>query len=209
MGVASMLSFRHCRWTLFYSLSLCFGISACHNFLTDSPSDLLTRFPTPIYSLTGELLNGGPLGHPLCEDAQAAWLQRVDTNRDGSIDQDELSAESKRQFALMDLNHDGFITADELAVYRSQFDSHEEEAKNESQNRKGIYRLTAHPNGSQPDPVLSADSNLDFKVTLDEFLAFQIENLQHYDKDHDHTLDSHELNPLCRNRDKAATPTSR
>lgn len=207
-----MPSFRQRRWTSFYIVSLCFGISACHNPFAESPSDLLTRFPTPIYSLTGELLNGGTLGHPLCEDAQSAWLKRVDTDQDGTIDQAELSAEAKRQFALMDLNHDGFITSDELAIYRGQNDAqdlHDENTKKDPQDRRSVYHIAAHPHGSQPDPVLSADSNLDFKVTLNEFLALQIENLQLYDKDHDHTLDAHELNQLCRNRDKAATQTSR
>ena len=172
-------------------------------------SDMLTKYPTPIYSLTGERLNGGALGQPACDEAQAAWLKRVDQDRDGTLDAEELMTEAKRQFALMDLNHDGIITAAELSAYRSQMDGTSAAMPQEPTDRRGVQQLPMHPASSQPDPVLSADSNLDFQVTLDEYLTQQRENLSLYDKDKDRSLDAQELNKLCRIREQAATPSRR
>ena len=174
-----------------------------------TPTDLLIRFPTPIYSLTGERLLGGAQGQPTCDEAQTAWLQRVDTDHDGSIDLKELISEARKQFALMDINHDGTVTADELAVFRSGGPSSPSQAPDEEKDRRGVHRLQEHPQSSQPDPVLSADANLDFQVTLDEFLAQQSDNMSQFDKDKNQRLDAQELKHLCRLREQAATPSRR
>ena len=195
-------------------LALDLSLQGCGPSLP-SNADLLDRFPTPIYSLTGEVLNGGTLGQPHCDYAQAAWLARIDSDHDGTIDLDELLAAARRQFAAMDLNHDGFVTAFELETYRSAFLSPPSDSdKNASDHAdhpatRDERKMAVHPHGSQPDPVLAADVNLDFKVTLDEFLALQKDNFRDFDKDHDQTLEAQELNRLCRQREKAATPSSR
>ena len=191
--------------------SCLFVLAGCGNLGGPSSTDLLSRYPTPIYSLTGEILNGGPLGQPRCEAAQESWLNRVDTDHDGLLELAELQDEARRLFAQMDLNKDGFITADELAVYRAAFQNPDQPPGMEIDPKapKGTHRLPIHPHGSQPDPVLSADSNLDFQVTLDEFLALQKDNIARYDKNHDHKLDAGELQQLCRERERSATPSTR
>ncbi len=190
------------------------AVSGC-SWGRPSASEMLMRFPTPIYSLTGEKLKG-----PSCEDAQSQWLARVDQDGDGTIDLSELKAEAKRLFALMDLNHDGVITADELSTYRGLTADQPEEAAppNDGQqpdDDKGTGKgkrerqLPNRPSSSQPDPVLAADANLRFQVTLDDFLAQQQENMIQFDKNKDGQLDAHELNLLCRIREQAASPTHR
>lgn len=75
----------------------------------------------PLYSPNGEPLSGGPLGHPTCQDALAAWFDRVDAKHAGTIDLAAFLADANRQYAAMDLNHDGEITPDELARYRAAY----------------------------------------------------------------------------------------
>ena len=206
------------RWHSAALFAVFLMTSGCHSPYSQSPADLLARFPTPIYSLTGEVLNGGTLRHLGCEEAQQTWITRVGRNHDGTMDLDDLLAEAKSQFAAMDLNHDGFITAYELSQYRLRNDPDSAQPKpddsqhshsDEQRDRNGIHRMAQHPNGSQPDPVLAADNNLDFKVTLDEFLELQRENFRHYDKNRIHKLDANDLNQLCRDREKSATTISR
>jgi len=195
---------RRCLWMVLVSLTLTGCMSR-----TPSGSEMLTRFPTPIYSLTGERLNGGTMGQLPCDEAQTKWLQRVDQDQDGHLELDELLTEAKRQFALMDLNHDGIVTPDELSRYRAQTTDTQQTPDPMETDKRGVHQLPMHPPGSQPDPVLSADSNLDFQVTLDEYLNQQKENMQHFDKDKDQSLDAQELNLLCRIREQAATPSRR
>ena len=45
-------------------------------------------------------------------------VQRLDTNGDGAVTQDEYLAAAKKRFSRMDRNGDGFIDADELPMHR-------------------------------------------------------------------------------------------
>lgn len=206
---------------LVIAMTCCLVGSGCGH---DSPSteELLEKYPTPIYSLTGEPLNGGPLGQPKCEDAQAAWASRVDADHDGFIDLNELLDNARAQFTAMDLDHSGALTSDQLSLYRKPFTltprtppaSTENDATAPSDSPSGAHHKKdssadrpqgIRPPTSQPDPVLAADSNLDFKVTLDEYLAQQRESFTQLDKNKDHRLSSDELAVLCHIRERAAT----
>jgi Ca2+-binding EF-hand superfamily protein len=59
---------------------------------------------------------GGPLGrkgeHPMM--GGGAHLALLDTNKDGKISWDEMSAAVKAHFDQLDANHDGFIDASEM-----------------------------------------------------------------------------------------------
>ena len=194
-----------------------------------SSTELLEKYPTQIYSLTGEPLNGGALGRPKCEAAQADWLARVDTDHDGTLEIDELLAETNRQFTVMNIDHSGQLTADQLEVYRAPFaltrdaapgpqpdgsdqdhgQDRGDQDQDHDQGRRG-GRDAPHagtgprPPASQPDPVLAADSNLDFEVSLQEFILQQRENFRQLDKNHDQRLSADELNALCHMRERAA-----
>jgi len=104
-----------------------------------------------IFSPNGEPLNGGRLGQPSCELAMDDWFDRNDSNHDGRLDRDEFLADARAQFVRMDLDRLGYLTTDVLARYRNPF-------------RQGSGPLNA------PDPVMSADRDLNFTVTRDEFL---------------------------------------
>jgi hypothetical protein len=159
------------------------------------------RPPEVAVSPNGEPLSGGPLGKLACADAAAQWFGRVDANHDGSIDKGEFMADLRAQFARMDLDHDGFITPDELAAYRAPYLYRSEgrtppaggEAKptpeGDTENAPHHRQRGAGPSHALPsglaDPVMSADRNLDFKVSLDEFVAQGAEVFARLDKDKD------------------------
>jgi len=195
--------------------------------------DLLDRFPTPIYSIDGEPLNGGQLGNPKCTEAQSDWLARQDKNHDGTLDLDEVLAAARTRFTAMDATGEGYLTSDKLTAYRQKVmggefttgdkltplpDSVDQADpvisgsganRGQSDRVPKPTRLNTRPQGTQPDPVLAADANLDFKVTLDEFLTYQRELFARLDIDHDHTLSADELGTLCRIRERAAQPGER
>jgi len=142
-----------------------------------------------LYSPNGEPLSGGALGQPSCREAMARWFDRVDADRDGTIDHGEFIADARRQFAAMDRDKDGFVTPAELEAYRAPYRAgQEKEAKAEAEEEDerprrplfggfGLDALTGRSReardlaADRPDPVMSADVNLRFKVSLAEFLA--------------------------------------
>ena len=215
--VQKMLCPRHVLTPLLSSAILV-ALTACGPHYT-SGKELIERFPTPIYSMDGEPLNGGTLGKPTCESAQSAWLERQDLDHDGTLDLDEVLSAARARFTAMDPDGDGYITSDELLTYRQHVMGGEFEqsppkpetgsTEDDGGHRPRLTKVSNRPQGSQPDPVLAADSNLDFKVTLEEFLALQRENFIHLDRDHDHTVSTEELTALCRVRERAAQPNQR
>jgi len=111
-------------------------------------------------------LSGGILGRPDCDEALAKWFDRVDTNHDGVIDRAEFLADAGAQFARMDLDHDGYVTADELTQYRMPY-------LGSGDTKPGAKRQRVSQAAAEglEDPVMAADANLDFQVSLTEFLA--------------------------------------
>ena len=180
--------------------------AGCHNWLPGpSSQELLDRFPTPIYSLTGEILNGPSSPRLNCTEAQEAWLKRI-SPADDSLTLEQLQAEARLQFERMDINHDGVITSAELSIYRTP---QQNAAPEEAKDSRNVRRMPLRPHTSQPDPVLSADANLDFQVTLDEFLTYQAELFHQMDVNQHHKLTIHELSALCHQREQAAHETNR
>lgn len=134
-----------------------------------------------------------PLGEPLAaptRDADAYraamrdWFARTDRDHDGTLSLNEFTAEADRVFALYDLNRDGFVTSYELTQYRVGLPTHAAPADNGRRLRPGRIDMTpdeaatAQRDGrGRPDyrmgidPVMSADSNADFRVTPDELRA--------------------------------------
>ena len=129
-----------------------------------------------LFSPNGEPLDGGPLGSLSCEEAMSLWFARVDGNGDGAIDRQEFLADAKAQFARMDLDHDGFITSQELWTTRQPYlptpprSAKAGEGGNRVRHDRNESPIHAVAPGSA-DPVMSADANLDFRVSLGEFTA--------------------------------------
>jgi Ca2+-binding EF-hand superfamily protein len=63
-----------------------------------------------------------PMGEPFLgratgEDGLTVWFKQADKNHDGSITQDEITADAQRFFETLDTNHDGEIDPDETTHY--------------------------------------------------------------------------------------------
>ncbi|MFD2234421.1 hypothetical protein [Phaeospirillum tilakii] len=168
----------------------------------------------PVFSPNAEPLTGGPLGPAgACPAVLADWGRRVGARHDGTLSRAEFLADAEAQFARMDLDHDGFITADELSEYREPFRPRPPEDKPvpppgaerggpPGGGRGGPFggppgAPRHHATASSADPVMSADTNLDFKVSRDEFLRQAEHQFETLDRDHDGRLDAAELARAC------------
>jgi len=135
--------------------------------------------PTPI-SPNGEPLVAGGTGAS-CEMVLGQWFDAADLNHDGILDSAEFLADAMRWFAVMDINHDGAVTPDELTTLRLKLvppvappKRGSEEERAERGDRGGFLgfgeRSPRRPS-ERPDPVMSADLNLDNRVSAEEFRA--------------------------------------
>ena|ERR1035437_6241235 len=158
-----------------------------------------------IYSPTGDPLNGGPLGRPTCPDAMKRWFERVDANHDGAITLDEFLNDAKIQFQRMDIDKNGYLVSEEVERFRMTYRDYPAESKEETTSppkSHGKERGSSRENssgatGSVIDPVMSADINLDYRVTPDEFLAYSQKTFKSLDTDHNGTLSQAEVAGLC------------
>ena len=154
--------------------------------------------------------NGEPLGGPgaNCPDALTRWFDTADVNHDGSLDQAEFMADATRWFAAMDSNHDGFVTPDELTTLRLKLappkppparGSRDEEAEGDRRERRGWFAGRGpRPTSDRPDPVMSADVNLDNRVSAEEFQAQALRVFGGLDRNRDGRLSKDEVLVGCR-----------
>jgi hypothetical protein len=188
------------RFTLTAAALVVLAIGGC------GPSrDARSSRPVPVFSPNGELLSRGGRGDESCPVAVGGWWERLAEEHQGKVDKDAFIADAKEQFAAMDLDHDGFITPYELSEYRSGADEQSTEkplppgatpqtqtAIPQSRNRRTsqMYDDSAiYPRATRTtvpadvvDPVMSADKALNFKVSLDDFLAQANELFAEMDK---------------------------
>ncbi|WP_029013970.1 EF-hand domain-containing protein [Niveispirillum irakense] len=158
-------------------LPLVLGLSACGG--GDRPLPMI-RYAA--VSPAGELL-GAPTGDEgAYRDAMLGWFNRADSNGDGRLDLAEMMADADRTFALYDQNKDGAVTSSELTAYRVASPHHTPPVQGGEKMRPGRLNMTAaeaetasRDSRGRPqyrmgvDPVMSADANADFRVTLAEF----------------------------------------
>ncbi len=165
-------------------------LAACSS--RDKPVEASQRI---LFSPNGEPLNGGALGRPKCEDALTRWFDRIDGDRDGTIERAEFMADARRQFAAMDLDHDGQLEPAELSHYRAALvgapPPEEGDIKDPAKRRELVT--------GGPDPVMAADTSLRNRVDLPEFLAHAERVFAATDADHDGRLSRAEvLQRFCR-----------
>jgi hypothetical protein len=142
------------------------------------------------------------------------WFDRVDANHDGVIDIEEFLADTRRQFAVMDLDHDGFITPGELYTYRRPYgqdlvfvpppsaggkpqtaQSKPSGSMADMNVRGNGFRDNGPPN--RPDPVMSADVKLRFEVSLPDFLAYAQDQFAALNRSHSGKLTKAEALRSC------------
>jgi Ca2+-binding EF-hand superfamily protein len=161
--------------------------------------------PMPV-SPNGEPLLGHERGAAGCEAAQAAWLAAVDANRDGVVDRAEFLADAQRWFATMDENKDGTITPDELTTLRLRLmppeqraiESRAENERERARERRGLRSSASRSSGSdRPDPVMSADVNLDNRVSHEEYQAQAARTFASLDRNRDGHLSRDEVVATC------------
>lgn len=168
----------------FSSLAVLSACASSHDKKHEGPTQI-------IYSPTGDPLNGGPLGKPTCPEAMKHWFARVDTQHDGAITPDEFLADAKTQFQRMDTDKNGYLVSEEVERFRLNY--RDEPAREKSGGKSATpddNRESGHTGsgGSVIDPVMSADTNLDFKVTPEEFTAYSERVFKNLDADHNGKL---------------------
>jgi Ca2+-binding EF-hand superfamily protein len=135
-------------------------------------------------SPAGELLAAPTMEAETYRAAMLGWFDRADSNHDGRIDSTEMRIDAERTFKLYDHNGDGFVTSAEMTAYRVQSPYRANPVQGGGRIRPGRVNLTAEEAETANrdsagraqyrmglDPVMSADANADFRVTLAEFLA--------------------------------------
>jgi hypothetical protein len=184
-------------------LALAVGLSGCGS----SGQGQLRRPQGIVYSPNGEPLTGGPLGHRPCAQVMDGWFDRLDIGHQGRVTHDQFLADAEAQFVRMDLDHDGYITPEELARFRAPYtdnrqamvppsDERPDGGGDAAESRRGRRqegpsqpsRGTGHASLTQADPVMSADTDLDFRVSHQEFLAQAEAIFKRLDSDHQGTI---------------------
>jgi hypothetical protein len=144
----------------------------------------------PVLSPNGEPLTGSRLGTRSCAEALETWQAKWG----GRLAIQAYVADAEAQFRAMDLDRDGVLTSAELTQLRAQ---HRIERK-ENEERRARRRIEARATRTQTaDPVMSADANLDFRVTRDEFLAYAQRRFRALDTNGNGTLDRAEIASSC------------
>ena len=202
-------------------MSLCLGLTACSSSGKDKvrAAKMQARYilhssGSTVYSPNGEPLTGGVLGRPSCLEAASEWFARVDADHDNSIDLTEFLADARIQFLRMDLDGDGAIYPSELLTFRGALQGPSKRTKYAPDESFDADRAKLMAMGLIPeddpdmqtdknhfhdfsDPVMSADVNLDFRVTQAEFTAQAQEIFKTLDLDHDGKIERIEILAAC------------
>ena len=131
-----------------------------------------------------------PMGEPFSgrtdgEDGLVVWFEQADRNHDGVLTPDEMRADAERFFATLDRNHDGEIDPDDITYYEQEVAPQIRVAPSYSagagmdERAAGRYGLLQYP-----EPVVSADTNWDRGVSLDEFRSAASRRFQLLDVNH-------------------------
>jgi Ca2+-binding EF-hand superfamily protein len=105
---------------------------------------------------------------PQAPDAFEAWFARLDARHDGKVDRTEFRADAEQFFKRLDVNGDGVIDGFEIAAYEKTV-APELDIAGQGFARGGSENVISLL--SDPEPVSSADLQLNAHITLDEWLT--------------------------------------
>lgn len=160
------------------------------------------------------------------DDPFARWFREADLNHDGYLSPDEVRADALAFFNMLDTDHDGTIGTEELVAYETEVAPEVQVYSNWKRTRQeaaadgvGSERPRRRPdrsvdgyqlNGLQgaarysmlniPEPVAGADSDLNGKISRDEFLGAADHRFQLLDTGHQGTLSMESLKAMLPTR---------
>jgi hypothetical protein len=136
------------------------------------------------------------------------WFAQADADRDGRILPGEMRADAAHFFGLLDTDRDGMIGPDEIERYETEIapeirvgSTYGDPSKAKSDTDGNVTpppyptRLGAGRFGylDMPEPIVSADVNLDRAITRTEFLAAADRRFRILDADADGAITRGEL----------------
>ena len=176
---------------LAFAAVLAAALAQAANAQTPPAAPAAKPAPPPEAPLTQLFIS--PMGEPFrATDAEpypsAAWFAGADTNHDGVISRTEFRADALRFFKVLDVTGDGRIADNEIARYEYQIapeivastrDTSDLSLKKPDDDddskvrRPGLQRQGAafYTFLNDAEPVRSADTDFNMKVTLDEWMA--------------------------------------
>jgi Ca2+-binding EF-hand superfamily protein len=167
-----------------------------------------------------------PMGEPFrsedpAHDVVGDWFAAADRDHDGVLTALEMQADAARFFATLDTNRDGEIDPAELARYENEVapevqlgmqmrergfgrgkrrggDAADQDGRPGPNDGfdDGLEGAGRYSFLNIPEPVISADADLNRGVSRAEFLAAAAKRFQMLDTDHDGRLTRAELPPL-------------
>jgi Ca2+-binding EF-hand superfamily protein len=105
---------------------------------------------------------------PQAPDAFETWFARLDAQHDGKIDRAEFRADAEQFFKRLDTNRDGVIDGFEISAYEKTV-APELDIAGQGFARGGSADVASLL--SDPEPVSSADLQLNAHITLAEWLS--------------------------------------
>jgi hypothetical protein len=161
-----------------------------------------------------------PSGQPFRAPASQSypvtkWVEQADTDKDGKISHDEFIKDATAFFNTLDTNHDGYINSPENSAYENkvapeiqnidprirQPKNYVAQADDSGQNadptagryQKQIVGASQYGMIDEPQPVRAADSNLDFRVKIDEWIKASNQRFTILDRNEDGFITPDEL----------------
>lgn len=128
-------------------------------------------------------------------DPRAGWLRLVDPTGSGVITIDALVADARRYFAVLDRDHNGAIEGAEVTFYENTIVPEILLGGGGGPGGGGLQGAARFGLLNDPQPIRSADFDLDYRVTLAEYERKARETFARLDTNHDGVLRVSELPP--------------
>ncbi len=136
------------------------------------------------------------------------WFQGADTDHDGALSVTEFQADAARFFAVLDVDHDGEIAPDEITRYETQvapevqsgirtvtFGTNNNNRRRRLRPGEGPFGMGSQALLAIPEPVISADADLNRGVSPAEFRHTAGQRFLLVDRNHDGRITRDELGP--------------